>query len=75
VKDSGQAGVTKNMEHKANIVSDFSASAWADMGFAQNYLDKADIYIIERKKMFWFASSLLAHFFDRGIRQIRLIAG
>jgi tRNA (cmo5U34)-methyltransferase len=72
MKDSGQAGKTNNIEQKANIVSDFSKSAWADIGFAQNYLDKADIYIVERRKMFWFASSFLAHFFDRA-KPIKLL--
>jgi hypothetical protein len=38
-------------------VTDFKQSAWADYKFAQNYLDKADIYIVERRKMFWFVSS------------------
>jgi tRNA (cmo5U34)-methyltransferase len=43
-------------------MSDFNKSAWADNKFAQNYLDKADIYIVERRKMFWFVSSLVSHF-------------
>lgn len=38
-------------------MTDFKQSAWADYRFAQNYLDKADIYIVERRKMFWFVSS------------------
>ncbi len=46
-------------------MSDFRESAWANNEFADNYLDKAEIYIIERRKMFWFISSLFAHFFDR----------
>lgn len=43
-------------------MSDFNKSAWADNTFAQNYLDKADIYIVERRKMFWYVSSLVSHF-------------
>jgi tRNA (cmo5U34)-methyltransferase len=43
-------------------MSDFNKSTWADNTFAQNYLDKADIYILERRKMFWFVSSLVSHF-------------
>jgi hypothetical protein len=43
-------------------VSDFNKSAWADNNFAQDYLDKADIYVVERRKMFWFVSSLVSHF-------------
>jgi tRNA (cmo5U34)-methyltransferase len=46
-------------------VTDFRQSAWADDKFAQNYLDKADIYVVERRKMFWFVSSLFSHFFQR----------
>ncbi|MEW6715024.1 MAG: class I SAM-dependent methyltransferase [Nitrospirota bacterium] len=44
-------------------MSDFNKSAWADNKFAENYLDKADIYIVERRKMFWYVSSLFQHFF------------
>jgi tRNA (cmo5U34)-methyltransferase len=43
-------------------VTDFKQSAWADNKFAQNYLNKADIYIVERRRMFWFVSSLISHF-------------
>jgi len=48
------------------IMSDFNKSAWADNTFAENYLDKADIYIVERRKMFWYVSSLFRHFFGGG---------
>ena len=43
-------------------MTDFTQSAWADNTFAQNYLDKADIYIVERRTMFWFVLSLASHF-------------
>jgi len=46
-------------------MSDFKKSAWADDRFAENYLDKADIYIVERRKLFSFVSSLFNHFYDR----------
>ena len=46
-------------------MTDFKQSAWADNKFAQSYLDKADIYIVERRRMFWFVSSLFSHFFHR----------
>ena len=46
-------------------MSDFKESAWANNEFADNYLDKAEIYITERRKMFWFISSLFAHFLYR----------
>jgi tRNA (cmo5U34)-methyltransferase len=53
-------------------MSDFNKSAWADNKFAENYLDKADIYIVERRKMFWYVSSLFRHFFA-GRENIRLL--
>jgi len=53
-------------------MSDFDKSAWADNKFAENYLDKADIYIVERRKMFWYVSSLFRHFFA-GRENIRLL--
>ena len=43
-------------------MSDFGESAWADNKFAQNYLDKAEIYVVERSKMLWFVSSLFVHY-------------
>ncbi|MGD0886480.1 MAG: methyltransferase [Thermodesulfovibrionales bacterium] len=53
-------------------MSDFNKSAWADNKFAQNYLDKADIYVVERRKMYWFVSSLVSHF-RYGERDIKLL--
>ena len=53
-------------------MSDFNKSAWADNKFAQNYLDKADIYVLERRKMFWFVSSLVSHF-RHGKENIKLL--
>ncbi len=53
-------------------MSDFSKSAWADNEFAENYLDKADIYIVERRKMFWYVSSLFRHF-HAGRKNIKLL--
>ena len=53
-------------------MSDFRESAWADNKFAQNYLDKADIYVVERRKMFWFVSSLVSHF-RHGAQDIKLL--
>ena len=53
-------------------MSDFNKSAWADNEFAENYLDKADIYIVERRKMFWYVSSLFQHFFS-GRKRIKLL--
>ncbi len=47
-------------------MSDFKVSAWADSNFAANYLDKADIYIVERRTMLWFVASLFTYFVKRG---------
>jgi tRNA (cmo5U34)-methyltransferase len=55
-----------------DVMSDFRESAWADNEFARNYLDKAEIYIVERRKMFWFVSSLFSHF-SHGKDNIRLL--
>ena len=46
-------------------MSDFRQSSWADDTFAGNYLDKAEIYIVERRKMFWLVTSLFNHFCNR----------
>lgn len=49
-------------------MSDFNKSAWSDNKFAKNYLDKADIYIVERRKMFWYFAiwrDWLGHMMDR----------
>lgn len=53
-------------------MSDFYKSAWADNTFAQSYLDRADIYVMERRKMFWFVSSLVSHF-RHGEQDIKLL--
>ena len=53
-------------------MSDFNKSPWVENKFAENYLDKADIYIVERRKMFWFVSSLFSHFIQ-GKHDIKLL--
>lgn len=53
-------------------MSDFQKSAWAENRFAENYLDKADIYIVERRKMFRFVTSLFSHFLKGG-KEARLL--
>jgi hypothetical protein len=30
-------------------MTDFEKSAWADNRFAESYLDKAEIYVVERR--------------------------
>jgi tRNA (cmo5U34)-methyltransferase len=46
-------------------MTDFRKSAWADNRFAESYLDKAEIYVVERRKMLWFVTSLVSHFCGR----------
>ncbi|MGO9014735.1 MAG: class I SAM-dependent methyltransferase [Dissulfurispiraceae bacterium] len=53
-------------------MTDFNKSAWADNSFAQNYLDKADIYVMDRRQMFWFVTSLVSHF-RHGVQDIKLL--
>lgn len=43
-------------------MKDFRDSAWADNRFAESYLERADIYIIDRREMFGVVSSLFGHF-------------
>ncbi|MGC2064501.1 MAG: class I SAM-dependent methyltransferase [Thermodesulfovibrionales bacterium] len=50
----------------------FRKSAWAQKDFSKNYLDKADIYIPERRKMISLFSSLLACFYADG-QDIRVL--
>ena len=42
----------------------FNQSAWAQKDFSENYLEKADIYILERRKMIGIMSSLFSYFFN-----------
>lgn len=53
-------------------MTDFNKSPWADDKFAHNYLDKADIYVMERRKMFRFVSSLVSNF-SHGGQDIKLL--
>ncbi len=40
----------------------FEESSWSREDFSRNYLDKADIYIAERRRMFGLAVSYMVHF-------------
>jgi len=46
-----------------NNMDTFHQSAWADEEFSKNYLEKADIYIPERRKMIGTMSSLFDYFY------------
>jgi len=44
----------------------YDASAWAGERFAHNYLERADIYIQERRKLFRIAVSHIVHCYGKG---------
>ncbi len=43
-------------------MTDFNRTNWARADFSRNYLDKADIYIVERRRMFAILRSFMTHF-------------
>ncbi|MEK6582724.1 MAG: class I SAM-dependent methyltransferase [Nitrospirota bacterium] len=43
-------------------MTEFNKSNWAKAGFSQQYIDKADIYIVERRRMFGLLVSFYNHF-------------
>lgn len=43
-------------------MTDFIKTNWAKAEFSRNYLDKADIYIVERRRMFSILRSFMSHF-------------
>jgi len=42
----------------------FGDSSWAKEDFSKKYLERADIYIVERRKMFRIVASFFGHFFE-----------
>jgi tRNA (cmo5U34)-methyltransferase len=52
-------------------MSDFERSWWSEESFAQNYLDRADIYVLERARMLRLLASLYEHV-SGGRRGLRL---
>lgn len=43
-------------------MTDFIKTNWARAEFSRNYLEKADIYIVERRRMFSILRSFMSHF-------------
>ena len=43
-------------------MTDFDKTNWAKVDFSRNYLEKADIYIVERRRMFSILRSFMSHF-------------
>ncbi|MEO5361510.1 MAG: class I SAM-dependent methyltransferase [Nitrospirota bacterium] len=56
---------------------EFDKSKWADTDFSRDYLDKAEIYIIERTRMFTIVKSFYQHFItlDRPVNLLELGSG
>lgn len=46
-------------------MTDFNRTSWAKEEFSRNYLDKADIYIVERRRMFAILRSFSNHFLQK----------
>jgi len=55
----------------------FEESAWAKEEFSRNYLERADVYIVDRRRMFGLAASFCKQFISKteGIRLLDLGAG
>lgn len=55
----------------------FGDSSWAKEDFSNKYLERADIYIVERRKMFGIVASFFGHFFEgrKGISLLDLGCG
>ena len=53
-------------------MTDFNNTRWADQEFAKQYRDNADIYIVERQRMFGIMQSCIRHFFS-GKKEIRIL--
>jgi len=52
-------------------MTDFTKTNWAKAEFGRNYLEKADIYIVERRRMFSILRSFMGHFLSSsGKKQI-----
>lgn len=54
-------------------MSEFRESAWSREEFSKNYLERADVYIVERGRMFALAVSFAAHFLSGGKPGLRLL--
>jgi len=53
-------------------MTDFNNTRWADEEFAKQYRNNADIYIVERQRMFGIMQSCFRHFFQ-GKKNIRVL--
>ena len=53
-------------------MADFKNTRWADREFAKQYIDNADIYIVERQRMFGIMQSFFSHFLAKR-KNIRIL--
>jgi tRNA (cmo5U34)-methyltransferase len=51
-------------------MTDFIETNWAKAEFSRNYLEKADIYIVERRRMFGILRSFMGHFLSSSGKHI-----
>ena len=51
-------------------MTDLSNTNWAKEEFSSNYLDRADICIVERRRMFAILCSFVSHFMRGGVKRI-----
>ncbi len=56
-------------------MTEFEQSNWAKAEFSRDYLDKADIYIVERRRMIAIIKSFFSHFLSLPCRQRLLDLG
>lgn len=56
-------------------MTEFNNSRWAEPEFSREYLDNADIYIVERRRMFEIMKSFYRHFMQDGGRRSVLDLG
>lgn len=57
------------MCYHIQVMTKFSDSEWADPEFSREYRDKADVYVIERKRLFGVLKSFYRHFLAGGERK------
>jgi tRNA (cmo5U34)-methyltransferase len=56
-------------------MTDFTKTNWAKAEFSRNYLDMADIYIVERRRMFSILRSFMSHFLSSSDKKSLLDLG
>ena len=57
---------------KGEVMTEFDKTAWAKPGFSREYRDNADIYIMERRRLFTILRSFYRHFLKDG-KQVKML--